>query len=451
MDKVDATSLLRIDLKASETEIEAAYRKRRDEVRKRFEAARDRNTQTRCEREYVALEQARNILLAETEDLIREREAPPVERDERSVEPEALPAEREEPPVEPEAVPLACEALTVEQEASPLAREAAPAEREEQSVEPEALPAEREAAPAERVSPPVERVSSSIERVSGPIKRVSSPIEPVSGPIKYVSSSIERVSPPKEPELTPVKIASAQVRTRFTQKQWLAIAGVMFILVSASVIVFFWPHSPDKFNPGKLVLNTVPDSADVWLDGVFQGKTPLVLENLAPGDCRLKIGLSGYEAQQLIVSVKPGDEGSTRIIQLVPAEQSSAASTATQTATSQTDFTIVSGSTTPDVLTSERPSAYPGERYPQTHERLLPEAEIADLNYAELRYAINEIYARHGAPFLSEPEIEKQFRAFDWYHPSRDLKLSQIEASFSAIEKKNVEILAHLRDQKRPR
>jgi hypothetical protein len=444
MDKVDASNLLRISLKASESEIEAAYRKRRVEVRKRFEATRDRNTRTQCEREYSALEQARNILLAETEDLIKEPEAPPAEREAAPVEREAPPVERETPPVEREAPP-------VEPEAAPVEGEAAPAEREEPPGKTEALPLEREAAPAERVSPPVERVSSPIERVSKPIKRVSSPIERVSEPIKCVSSSVERVSPPKEPELTPVKIASAQVRTRFTQKQLLAIAGVMFILVSAAVIVFFRPHSPDKSKSGKLVLNTVPDSADVWLDGVFQGKTPLVLENLAPGDCRLKIGLSGYEAQELIVSVKPGDEGSTRIIQLAPAEQSSAASTATQAATSQTDFTIVSPNTTPDVLTSERPSAYPGERYPQTHERLLPEAEIADLNYAELRYAINETYARHGAPFLSEPEIEKQFRDFDWYHPRRDLKLSQIEASFSAIEKKNVEILAHLRDQKRPR
>ena len=101
---------------------------------------------------------------------------------------------------------------------------------------------------------------------------------------------------------------------------------------------------------------------------------------------------------------------------------------------------LVSPSASPNVLPSGKPPAYPDERYPQTRLRLLTETEIGDLNYAELRYAINEIYARHGAPFLSEPEIEKQFRGFEWYHPDRDLKLSQIEASFSAIEKKNTAV-----------
>ena len=60
MDKVDAGNLLRINRGASETEVEVAYRKRRDEVRKRFVSARDRNTRNRCEREFSALEQARN-------------------------------------------------------------------------------------------------------------------------------------------------------------------------------------------------------------------------------------------------------------------------------------------------------------------------------------------------------------------------------------------------------
>ena len=80
MDKVDAGNLLRINRGASETEVEVAYRKRRDEVRKRFVSARDRNTRNRCEREFSVLEQARNCLLAQMDDLVNEREEPPVER-----------------------------------------------------------------------------------------------------------------------------------------------------------------------------------------------------------------------------------------------------------------------------------------------------------------------------------------------------------------------------------
>jgi hypothetical protein len=53
MEKVDANTLLRINLGASVTEVEAVYRKRRNEVRKRFEAARDRSTRTQCEHEFT--------------------------------------------------------------------------------------------------------------------------------------------------------------------------------------------------------------------------------------------------------------------------------------------------------------------------------------------------------------------------------------------------------------
>jgi hypothetical protein len=162
---------------------------------------------------------------------------------------------------------------------------------------------------------------------------------------------------PKEEGSTSLQAAATQVVIWSSRRQWLAIIGVMFILAAAFALGFFWPHAADKPRPGRLAVNTVPDNAEVWLDGISQGKTPMVLEFFAPGDRQLKVELP----------------------------------------------------------------------------------------------AINEIYARHGAPFLSEPEIEKQFRGFEWYHPDRDLKLSQIEASFSAIEKKNVDILARLRDQKRPR
>jgi hypothetical protein len=91
MDKVDASNLLQITLGASETEVEAAYRKRRNEVRKRFDAARDRNRQTRCEREFSALQQARNFLLAEPEDLVREPQEPPVAREAASAQRESRP------------------------------------------------------------------------------------------------------------------------------------------------------------------------------------------------------------------------------------------------------------------------------------------------------------------------------------------------------------------------
>jgi YARHG domain/PEGA domain len=500
MDKVEANNLLRTHLGASEAEVEAAYRKRRAEVRKWFEATRDRNTRTRCEREYFALEQARNLLLAETEDLLKgcegpaiEREAPPVEREAPPVELKAPPAELKAPSVEREAPPVELKAPPVGREAPPVEREAPPVEREALPVEREALPMEREASPVEReaspvlpeepaveheslpikrvlpimdgVSSPIEPVPSPIKRVFGPIERALSPLERCAGPMAGIASPTKRVGGPlqdgssaiehilhlKEAELSPLETALTQGGVRPTQKGWPAITGVLFILVSASALVFVLPRNPDKPKQGELVVNTVPDNADVWLDGAPQGKTPLIVENVTPGERQLKIELPGYKIERLTVSVRPGDEGFTCIVQLVPVDQPSPEPVPTESLFGHSNVTILSPGVPPNISPSLKPSAYAGERYPQTRERLLTEAEIADLSYAELRSAINEMYARHGAPFPSEPEIEKQFRAFEWYHPDRDLKLSQIEADFSAIEKKNVDILARLRDQKRPR
>lgn len=76
---------------------------------------------------------------------------------------------------------------------------------------------------------------------------------------------------------------------------------------------------------------------------------------------------------------------------------------------------------------------------------------MANLDYAELRYAINEMYARHGAQFLNHPEIRKQFEKFKWYYPIPGLSLDDIDKEFSHIERHNRDLLARLLDQKRPR
>lgn len=342
MDKVDASNLLRTHLGASKAEVEAAYRKRRAEMRRRFEAARDRNTRTWCEREYFAIEQARNLLLDETEDLLKEREKPATEREPLPVELEGPPVELKGPPVEGKAPPVEREepavpreVLPVEREAPPVELKASPVQREESVVEHESAPIKRASPVMDGVLPPIEPVLLPIKRVFGPIGRASSPVRRVAGliagtasPMKRVaepseagSASIEHVSPLKGAELAPLETALTQGRTRSAAKERLAFTGVMLILVSASALVFFLLRAPDKSKLGKLVVNTVPDSADVWLDGAPRGKTPLILENVTPGDRQLTIKLPGYIAEELVVPVRPGDEGFTRIVQLVPVEQ----------------------------------------------------------------------------------------------------------------------------------
>lgn len=94
---------------------------------------------------------------------------------------------------------------------------------------------------------------------------------------------------------------------------------------------------------------------------------------------------------------------------------------------------------------------YVGERYPEVRNRLLGDEEAARMSYAELRYAINEVYARYGAEFATQPEIQNRFRQFAWYRPRRGVSLTQIETEFTFTERTNVELLARYRDLKKPR
>lgn len=90
---------------------------------------------------------------------------------------------------------------------------------------------------------------------------------------------------------------------------------------------------------------------------------------------------------------------------------------------------------------------YAGEQFPETRTRLLSEHEVAAMSYAKVRYAINEVYARHGAEFASQPAIQNHFRQFDWYRLRRGVSLEQIESEFSNIERANIELLARYRTE----
>ena len=93
-------------------------------------------------------------------------------------------------------------------------------------------------------------------------------------------------------------------------------------------------------------------------------------------------------------------------------------------------------------------NTFVGERYPQTRACLVSEDQAALMSFAQLRYAINEVYARYGAPFTSKPELRKQFSQFHWYKP-QDVSYSSIEGQLTATERQNLETLAKYRDMKK--
>ena len=80
-----------------------------------------------------------------------------------------------------------------------------------------------------------------------------------------------------------------------------------------------------------------------------------------------------------------------------------------------------------------------GYVFPDSDFRYLTDEDIKCLDEDTTRYAINEIYARHGYIF-SKAKYKKYYSQFDWYEPTYK-KQSTVEKKFNAYEKTNMENL----------
>jgi hypothetical protein len=90
---------------------------------------------------------------------------------------------------------------------------------------------------------------------------------------------------------------------------------------------------------------------------------------------------------------------------------------------------------------------FPGERFPATRLDELTAPDVSDSSLSEITYAINEMFARHGAEF-KEKKVTKQFEQFSWYSPRPGLSFDEIEPEFSDLEKQNLKVLGRCRDAK---
>ena len=80
--------------------------------------------------------------------------------------------------------------------------------------------------------------------------------------------------------------------------------------------------APAKPETGRVVVNTVPANASVYLDGSDRGRTPLVIEGVTPGIHQVSVEASGYVASSLIADVKGGgsfDFGTIHLAAIAPA------------------------------------------------------------------------------------------------------------------------------------
>lgn len=88
-----------------------------------------------------------------------------------------------------------------------------------------------------------------------------------------------------------------------------------------------------------------------------------------------------------------------------------------------------------------------GEKFPATREQEITTADANELELSDIRYAINEMLARHGATF-KEARTRKTFEEFSWYQPRTDVSSEEIEKEFSDVERHNIAVLRRVRDAK---
>jgi len=93
---------------------------------------------------------------------------------------------------------------------------------------------------------------------------------------------------------------------------------------------------------------------------------------------------------------------------------------------------------------------FPGERFPATRLRILEDDEVATWPGENVRYAINELYARRGYDFNDNPDQRRLFAKMSWYRPHLG-SMDEIEKGFSEVEKHNIELLAKYRSTKQSR
>lgn len=72
--------------------------------------------------------------------------------------------------------------------------------------------------------------------------------------------------------------------------------------------------------------------------------------------------------------------------------------------------------------------------------RYLSESELDELTEAEVRIALNEIYARRGYKFTAAEDMIQHFSMCSWYNGT-ETDMSKVAAKFNDYEKKNVDML----------
>lgn len=91
---------------------------------------------------------------------------------------------------------------------------------------------------------------------------------------------------------------------------------------------------------------------------------------------------------------------------------------------------------------------YDKSRLDDLRSRHVSENDIAHWTSAQIRYAINFIYARNGYAFKGSGPIRSVFNSMDWYEPLEGMSMEEIDARMNNIETSNIKVLAKVRSSR---
>lgn len=121
---------------------------------------------------------------------------------------------------------------------------------------------------------------------------------------------------------------------------------------------------------------------------------------------------------------------------LTKADTTPATSTSTNTSTSTTPSATTTPSTSTDTTTSnstDKKTITTNYVIADSNSRVIAEAELISLTPWELKVARNEIYARHGRPFVHK-DLQCYFKTKSWY----TINPNYSDSMLTAIDNKNV-------------
>jgi hypothetical protein len=107
----------------------------------------------------------------------------------------------------------------------------------------------------------------------------------------------------------------------------------------------------------------------------------------------------------------------------------------------------MAGDSPADGDSEQADTEFPGEKFPATREEELTVPDVNESSLSEITYAINEMFARHGAEF-KDKKVTKEFSQFPWYKPHPGATYDQVEKEFSDLEKENLKVLSRCRAAK---